>query len=133
MAAPPRPDLQFIEVVVALHDYQSEDASIMSFKRGDFVYVHQKDASGWWEGTLGNAKGVGVNIGWFPHNFFGPAQVVSLLIQADVKKDESMTANLERVLDTTNQMDKLNINTNLSEKKEPEKVLGFNAVTGGLA
>lgn len=54
--------------VRALYDYQSTDASSLSFRRGDLIEVLSRLPSGWWDGLLGDERG------WFPSNY---VQVVS--------------------------------------------------------
>ncbi|KAG8893221.1 hypothetical protein FRC01_013715, partial [Tulasnella sp. 417] len=49
--------------VRALYDYQSTDASSLSFRRGDFIEVLSRLPSGWWDGLLGDERG------WFPSNY----------------------------------------------------------------
>ncbi|KAJ3105728.1 hypothetical protein HDU96_008455 [Phlyctochytrium bullatum] len=60
----------YIEVVVALHDYTSTESTCLSFRRGDFIYVHGKDPSGWWDGTIRGTRG------WFPSNYVQPAPMI---------------------------------------------------------
>lgn len=47
----------------ALYDYDAQDASALSFKRGDIIEVLTQQASGWWDGLLGEERG------WFPSNY----------------------------------------------------------------
>ncbi|KAG9019883.1 hypothetical protein FRB90_000013 [Tulasnella sp. 427] len=61
------PELQTF-FVRALYDYQSIDASSLSFRRGDLIEVLTRLESGWWDGLLGEERG------WFPSNY---VQVVS--------------------------------------------------------
>lgn len=49
--------------VRALYDYQSADASSLSFRRGDLIEVLTQLESGWWDGLLGEERG------WFPSNY----------------------------------------------------------------
>ncbi|KAG8908432.1 hypothetical protein FRB99_006637 [Tulasnella sp. 403] len=49
--------------VRALYDYQSSDASSLSFHRGDLIEVLTQLESGWWDGLLGDERG------WFPSNY----------------------------------------------------------------
>ncbi|KAJ3253570.1 hypothetical protein HK103_000478 [Boothiomyces macroporosus] len=80
MQPPRRADLEYIEVVRSLHDYTATEAGVLNLKAGDIIYVHSKDSSGWWSGTVGNEKG------WFPSNW----------IEA-VETAESPSANIENV------------------------------------
>jgi son of sevenless-like protein len=47
----------------ALYDYQTNDASSLSFHRGDIIEVLTQLESGWWDGLLGDERG------WFPSNY----------------------------------------------------------------
>lgn len=47
----------------ALYDYQSRDASSLSFRRNDIIEVLTRLESGWWDGLLGEERG------WFPSNY----------------------------------------------------------------
>lgn len=47
----------------ALYDYQTSDASSLSFRRGDIIEVLTCLESGWWDGLLGDERG------WFPSNY----------------------------------------------------------------
>ncbi|KAI0689705.1 ras guanine nucleotide exchange factor domain-containing protein [Cytidiella melzeri] len=48
----------------ALYDYQTNDASSLSFRRGDIIEVLTRLDSGWWDGLLGPD-----DRGWFPSNY----------------------------------------------------------------
>ncbi|KAI8893365.1 ras guanine nucleotide exchange factor domain-containing protein [Globomyces pollinis-pini] len=63
-----RTDIQYIEIVRALHDYVANDPSMISLKKGDYIYVLSKDNTGWWNGTVGD------NTGWFPSNWIEPVE-----------------------------------------------------------
>jgi son of sevenless-like protein len=52
--------------VRALYDYQSTDASSLSFRSGDLIEVLSQLESGWWDGLLDNERG------WFPSNYVAP-------------------------------------------------------------
>lgn len=52
----------------ALYDYQSQDASSLSFYKGDIIEVLTQLESGWWDGLLNDERG------WFPSNY---VQIVS--------------------------------------------------------
>ncbi|KAI8926456.1 ras guanine nucleotide exchange factor domain-containing protein [Entophlyctis helioformis] len=67
------PPDQYIDTVRALHDYPAPDPTCLSLSRGDIIYVHSKDASGWWDGTIGSQRG------WFPSNYIEPVQDPSAL------------------------------------------------------
>ncbi|KAH7885094.1 ras guanine nucleotide exchange factor domain-containing protein [Phlebopus sp. FC_14] len=47
----------------ALYDYQSMDASSLSFHKNDVIEVLTQLESGWWDGLLGEERG------WFPSNY----------------------------------------------------------------
>ncbi|PFH53392.1 hypothetical protein AMATHDRAFT_1447 [Amanita thiersii Skay4041] len=47
----------------ALYDYDSQDSSALSFRRGDIIEVLSQQPSGWWDGLLGDERG------WFPSNY----------------------------------------------------------------
>ncbi|KAI0667585.1 ras GEF [Trametes maxima] len=47
----------------ALYDYQTNDSSSLSFRRGDIIEVLTRLESGWWDGLLSDERG------WFPSNY----------------------------------------------------------------
>ena len=47
----------------ALYDYESQDNSALSFRRGDIIEILSQQPSGWWDGLLGDERG------WFPSNY----------------------------------------------------------------
>ncbi|KAI0916974.1 hypothetical protein AcW2_007229 [Taiwanofungus camphoratus] len=47
----------------ALYDYQTTDASSLSFHKNDIIEVLTRLESGWWDGLLGDERG------WFPSNY----------------------------------------------------------------
>ncbi|GBE84886.1 ras GEF [Sparassis crispa] len=47
----------------ALYDYQTSDASSLSFRKNDIIEVLTRLESGWWDGLLGDERG------WFPSNY----------------------------------------------------------------
>jgi len=47
----------------ALYDYEAQDASALSFCRGDVIEVLNQQPSGWWDGLLADERG------WFPSNY----------------------------------------------------------------
>ena len=47
----------------ALYDYEAQDASALSFCRGDIIEVLNQQPSGWWDGLLADERG------WFPSNY----------------------------------------------------------------
>ncbi|KDN46617.1 ras GEF [Tilletiaria anomala UBC 951] len=52
-----------VEHVVALHDFQSNNSTCLSFFAGQVIRVFNRDASGWWDGELDGQRG------WFPSNY----------------------------------------------------------------
>ncbi|KAG8862412.1 hypothetical protein FRB96_001482 [Tulasnella sp. 330] len=62
---PDQADLQTF-FVRAIYDYQSSDASSLSFQRGALIEVLTQLESGWWDGLLGDERG------WFPSNYVEP-------------------------------------------------------------
>lgn len=47
----------------ALYDYQTNDSSSLSFRKGDVIEVLTQLESGWWDGLLNDERG------WFPSNY----------------------------------------------------------------
>lgn len=58
MDPPERPDLQYTEIVRSLHDYAPTEEGCLVLKAGDYIYVHSKDNTGWWNGTCGSQTGI---------------------------------------------------------------------------
>ncbi|KAG8780242.1 hypothetical protein FRC15_009675 [Serendipita sp. 397] len=54
---------EIYEYVKAKYDYTPTDPSGLSFTAGQFIQVHYKDESGWWNGEVANVRG------WFPSNY----------------------------------------------------------------
>lgn len=59
------PEEQYIATFFcrALYDYQTNDASSLSFRKNDIIEVLTQLESGWWDGLLGDERG------WFPSNY----------------------------------------------------------------
>jgi son of sevenless-like protein len=59
------PEEQYISTFFcrALYDYQTQDASSLSFHKNEIIEVLTKLESGWWDGLLGDERG------WFPSNY----------------------------------------------------------------
>ncbi|KAG1743304.1 ras guanine nucleotide exchange factor domain-containing protein [Suillus paluster] len=59
------PEEQYISTFFcrALYDYQTQDASSLSFHKNDIIEVLTQLESGWWDGLLGDERG------WFPSNY----------------------------------------------------------------
>lgn len=61
---PPLDDDQYTALFCkALYDYTAQDASALSFQKGDIIEVLTQQPSGWWDGLLGEERG------WFPSNY----------------------------------------------------------------
>ncbi|KAJ1029824.1 hypothetical protein NDA13_003063 [Ustilago tritici] len=56
-------EVQPEEHVVALHDFNSNNATCLSFQAGQVIKVYNRDPSGWWDGELDDQRG------WFPSNY----------------------------------------------------------------
>ncbi|KAI9828806.1 MAG: hypothetical protein M1832_001911 [Thelocarpon impressellum] len=58
--------------VRALYDYEADDRTSLSFRRGDIIQVITQLESGWWDGFINGVRG------WFPSNYCalvpGPAE-----------------------------------------------------------
>ncbi len=59
----PDGEMIVVEHVVALHDFQSNNPTCLSFQAGQVIRVYNRDASGWWDGELDGERG------WFPSNY----------------------------------------------------------------
>lgn len=68
----------------ALYDYQAQDMSALSFRKGEIIEVLSQQPSGWWDGLLRDERG------WFPSNY------VSLITEeeADLAFSGSETENM---------------------------------------
>ncbi|KAI9101897.1 ras guanine nucleotide exchange factor domain-containing protein [Phlyctochytrium arcticum] len=75
---------EVIDVVQALHEYKSTVGTCLSFRKGDILYVHIKDKTGWWDGTLGTRRG------WFPSNYV-----------ASIPDDQHIGKSLPSLVETT--------------------------------
>ncbi len=51
-------DAQPEEHVVALHDFNSNNATCLSFQAGQVIKVYNRDPSGWWDGELDGQRAV---------------------------------------------------------------------------
>ncbi|KAF2867798.1 SH3 domain-containing protein, partial [Massariosphaeria phaeospora] len=47
----------------ATTDYDADDGTVLSFRKGDIIQVITEQDTGWWDGVC---KGVR---GWFPSNY----------------------------------------------------------------
>lgn len=57
---PPPPPPMYVR---ALYDYDADDHTSLSFRRGDIIQVLTQLESGWWDGVINNVRG------WFPSNY----------------------------------------------------------------
>jgi len=59
------PEEQYVSTFFcrALYDYQTNDASSLSFHKNEIIEVLTQLESGWWDGLLGEERG------WFPSNY----------------------------------------------------------------
>lgn len=75
-----------IQVLVrALYDYESEDATNLSFKKDDVIQVLAQLESGWWAGHCDGRQG------WFPSNYvqvIGEDDIDSQDEDADVEGED---------------------------------------------
>ncbi|KAF9560926.1 hypothetical protein BGW38_009028 [Lunasporangiospora selenospora] len=51
------------EQLEALYDFESDDATNLSFKKDDMIHVLAQLESGWWAGHCDGRQG------WFPSNY----------------------------------------------------------------
>src|ERR1700728_2528728 len=49
--------------VRALYDYEADDQTSLSFRKGDIIQVLTQLESGWWDGVINDVRG------WFPSNY----------------------------------------------------------------
>lgn len=87
----PSADEQYISVFYckALYDYQTTDASSLSFRKGQIIEVLTKLESGWWDGLLDDERG------WFPSNYvtvISDAEAEALLNGPDYSIPQSSIA-----------------------------------------
>jgi son of sevenless-like protein len=57
------PDLPPPLYVRALYDYDADDQTSLSFRKGDVIQVLTQLESGWWDGVINDVRG------WFPSNY----------------------------------------------------------------
>ncbi|KAL4251892.1 hypothetical protein ABKN59_002688 [Abortiporus biennis] len=76
----PQQDEQYISTFFcrALYDYQTKDASSLSFHKNDIIEVLTRLESGWWDGLLGEERG------WFPSNY--------VTVITDQEAEDALTA-----------------------------------------
>ncbi|KAG0328733.1 hypothetical protein BG004_002476, partial [Podila humilis] len=65
-----------VVLVRAMYDFDSEDATNLTFKKDDIIQVLAQLESGWWAGHCQDRQG------WFPSNY------VELLDEDDLVDDE---------------------------------------------
>lgn len=93
----------------ASYDYDAQDASALSFRRGDIIEVLTQQPSGWWDGLLGDERG------WFPSNYvtiisdeeaesaFAASEFSSADSQGALSDLESATADVSQAIMTGTQ------------------------------
>ncbi|KAJ5672129.1 hypothetical protein N7507_001256 [Penicillium longicatenatum] len=59
-AVSPEPPALFVR---AMYDYDADDHTSLSFRRGDIIQVLNQLDTGWWDGVIDNTRG------WFPSNY----------------------------------------------------------------
>jgi len=59
-AVSPEPPALFVR---AMYDYDADDHTSLSFRRGDIIQVLNQLETGWWDGVIDNTRG------WFPSNY----------------------------------------------------------------
>jgi son of sevenless len=73
--------------VRALYDYDADDQTSLSFRKGDIIQVLTQLESGWWDGVINDVRG------WFPSNYCavvsGPDDTVDLGSQGHDGSDTS--------------------------------------------
>ncbi|KAI8894984.1 ras guanine nucleotide exchange factor domain-containing protein [Globomyces pollinis-pini] len=62
--------MRYLEIVQAAHDYEADEQTLLGFNAGDFIYVYEKQDSGWWKGSVRNHSG------WFPSNWVQPVYTI---------------------------------------------------------
>ena len=62
-AVSPEPPALFVR---AMYDYDADDHTSLSFRRGDIIQVLNQLETGWWDGVMDDVRG------WFPSNYCTP-------------------------------------------------------------
>ncbi|KAJ5356745.1 Guanine-nucleotide dissociation stimulator CDC25 [Penicillium concentricum] len=62
-AVSPEPPALFVR---AMYDYDADDHTSLSFRRGDIIQVLNQLETGWWDGVIDDVRG------WFPSNYCTP-------------------------------------------------------------
>jgi son of sevenless-like protein len=65
--------------VRALYDFETNDASNLSFKTNDIIQVLMQLESGWWDGLCNGERG------WFPSNYVTAFDKEGRLLNEDEK------------------------------------------------
>ncbi|KAF9903850.1 hypothetical protein EC991_003261 [Linnemannia zychae] len=85
-----------IQVLVrAMYDYESEDATNLTFKKDDVIQVLAQLDSGWWAGHCQGRQG------WFPSNY---VQVLGDDEEDDLEDDDSQQEDPEHDLDSADDL-----------------------------
>ena len=60
---------EFISVsVLCMHDFESEEAGLLPFRKGEILDVIKRDESGWWA-AMRQSRSKGSRIGWIPQAY----------------------------------------------------------------
>ena len=82
-AVSPEPPALFVR---AMYDYDADDHTSLSFRRGDIIQVLNQLETGWWDGVIDDVRG------WFPSNYCAP------ITEADDSHDQFTHAHHETEL-----------------------------------
>jgi len=55
-------DSEYTDIVKAIHAYMTNEPTCLALRKGDVIYVYNKDKSGWWDGVCRNKRGNKVHI-----------------------------------------------------------------------
>lgn len=60
---------EFISIsVLCMHGFESEEAGLLPFKKGEILDVIKRDETGWWA-AMKQSKSQGSRIGWIPQAY----------------------------------------------------------------
>lgn len=89
-AISPEPPALFVR---AMYDYDADDHTSLSFRRGDIIQVLNQLETGWWDGVMDNVRG------WFPSNYCSIITEVDdleqLMMHAHAETDIGADSSLE--------------------------------------
>jgi son of sevenless-like protein len=80
------PDLPPPLYVTALYDYEADDPTSLSFRKGDIIQVLTQLESGWWDGVISDVRG------WFPSNYCRVLSDQDDLTGMDSQEDSEVSA-----------------------------------------